>query len=57
MKTIINPKFLTDMKLLNFLFAAIAGFGLVKLFGFFTEDDLNEEREDINEEEDYPLFV
>lgn len=57
MKTIINPKFLTDMKLLKFFIAAIAGFGLVKLFGFFTEDDLNEEREDIYDEEDYPLFV
>ncbi|MFP9098009.1 hypothetical protein ACLI09_03050 [Flavobacterium sp. RHBU_24] len=57
MKTIINPKSLTNMKLLKFLFAAIAGFGLVKFFGFFTEDDLNEEREDLYDEEEYPLFV
>ena len=46
------------MKLLKFLFAALAGFGLVKMFGFFTEDELNEEKEhDIYDEEDYPLFV
>lgn len=57
MKTIINPKSLTDMKLLKFLFAAIAGFGLVKLFGFFTEEDLNEEREEMLEEDEFPLFV
>ena len=45
------------MKLLKFLFAAIAGFGLVKFFGFFTEDELNDEREDLYDEEEYPLFV
>lgn len=57
MKTIINPKNINDMKLLKFVAAAIAGFGLVKLFGFFTEDDLNEEQEDLYDEEEYPLFV
>ncbi len=57
MKTIINPKNLNNMKLLNFFLAAVAGFGLVKFFGFFTEEELDEEREDIYEEEEYPLFV
>jgi hypothetical protein len=57
MKTIINPKNTNDMKLLKFLAAAIAGFGLVKLFGFFTEEDFDNEREDIYDEEDHPLFV
>ena len=58
MRLIINPKKVNDMKLLKFLFAALAGFGLVKMFGFFTEDELNEEKEhDIYDEEDYPLFV
>jgi hypothetical protein len=46
------------MKLLKFFLAALAGFGLVKLFGYFTEDDLNEELgNDIYDEEDHPLFV
>lgn len=57
MKTIINPKNVNDMKLLKFFLAAIAGFGLVKLFGFFTEDELDEEMDDIYNEEDHPLFV
>lgn len=46
------------MKLLKFFLAALAGFGLVKFFGYLTEDELNEDREqDIYDEEDYPLFV
>jgi len=46
------------MKLLKFFLAALAGFGLVKMFGFLTEDELNEEREnDIYDEDEYPLFV
>lgn len=57
MKKTINPKNINDMKLLKFLAAAIAGFGLVKLFGYFTEDELSEEREDLYDEEDHPLFV
>ena len=57
MKKIINPKNTIDMKLLKFLAAAIAGFGLVKLFGFFTEDEFDEEKEDLYDEEEYPLFV
>ena len=28
-----------NMKLIKFLFAALAGFGLVKLFGYITEAD------------------
>ena len=58
MKKAINPKNTNDMKLLKFLLAALAGFGLIKMFGFFTEDELNEETgHDIHDEEDYPLFV
>jgi hypothetical protein len=58
MKRVINPKNINDMKLLKFFLAALAGFGLVKMFGFLTEDELNEEREhDIYDEDEYPLFV
>lgn len=57
MKNNNNPIKSDDMKLLKFLLAAVAGFGLVKIFGFFTEDELDEEREDIYDEEEYPLFV
>jgi hypothetical protein len=58
MNKAINPKKTNDMKLLKFFLAALAGFGLVKLFGYFTEDDLNEELgNDIYDEEDHPLFV
>jgi hypothetical protein len=53
-----NPKNDNDMKLLKFLLAAFAGFGLVKMFGFLTEDELDEEMgNDIYDEEDHPLFV
>lgn len=46
------------MKLLKFFLAALAGFGLVKLFGYITEAELNDEEEyDIYDEEDHPLFV
>jgi hypothetical protein len=46
------------MKLLKFFLAAIAGFGLVKFFGFFTGTELNEEDDhDIYDEDEYPLFV
>ena len=58
MKRINNPKNINDMKLLKFFLAALAGFGLVKMFGFLTEDELNEERDnDIYDEDEYPLFV
>lgn len=47
-----------NMKLIKFLLAALAGFGLVKLFGYITEAELNDEEEyDIYDEEDHPLFV
>jgi len=47
-----------NMKLLKFLLAALAGFGLVKLFGYLTEAELNEDEDyDIYDEEDHPLFV
>lgn len=58
MSKIINPKNENDMKLLKFFLAAIAGFGLVKMFGFLTEDEFDEEMgHDIYDEEDHPLFV
>ena len=58
MKPIINPKNQDDMKLLKFFLAALAGFGLVKMFGYFTEDELNEEMEnDTYDGEEFPLFV
>lgn len=45
------------MKLLKFIFAALAGYGLVKLFGYITEAELDEEELDIYDEDEYPLFV
>jgi len=58
MKRVINPKNINDMKLLKFFLAALAGFGLVKMVGFLTEDELNEELDgDIYDEDEYPLFV
>ena len=57
-KLIINPKNQNDMKLLKFVLAAFAGFGLVKLFGYFTEDELNEEHDHgTYDGEEFPLFV
>lgn len=44
------------MKLFRFSLAAFAGFGLVKLFGYIAENEL-EEVEDIYNDEEYPLFV
>lgn len=43
------------MKIFNFFLAAIAGFGLIKLFEYLREDELEEL--DIHDEEEYPLFV
>ena len=57
MKKAINPKNTYDMKLLKFFLAALAGFGLVKMFGYFTEDENEEMGHDIYDEEDHPLFV
>lgn len=58
MKKVINPENIHDMKLLKFFLAALAGFGLVKFFGYLTEDELNDEKEhDMYDEEEYPLFV
>lgn len=44
------------MKLVKFILAALAGFGLVKLFGYIAESEL-EEVEDIYDDEEIPLFV
>lgn len=58
MKKNINFKSKDDMKLFKFLLAAMAGFGLVKIFGYITEAELDEEGEfDIHDEDEYPLFV
>jgi hypothetical protein len=58
MKKNTNPVNKENMKLLKFFLAAIAGFGLVKFFGYITEDQLNdEETHDMYDEEEYPLFV
>lgn len=47
------------MKLLKFLLALIAGFGLVKFLGFVADIDghEDEEYEVYEEEHDHPLFV
>ncbi len=58
MKKDINLKNTNDMKYAKFILAAIAGFGLVKLFGYITEAELNEEGDfETYDEDEYPLFV
>jgi hypothetical protein len=49
----------TDMKVVKFFLAMLAGFGLIKIYQYVAEIELNEEEEyDIYEEEhDHPLFV
>ncbi len=45
------------MKLVKFILALAAGFGLVKIIDYVTEIEMNEEEElDIYDDE-YPLFV
>ena len=50
---------LKDMRLVKFFLAFLAGFGIVKLFNFVAEVDMNEEEEydHIYDDEEYPLFV
>lgn len=59
MKKDINLKNESDMKFIKFFLAAVAGFGLVKLFGYITEAEFDEEGGDfdIYDEDEYPLFV
>ena len=58
MKKDINLKNADDMKLAKFFLAALAGFGLVKFFGYITKAELDEEGEfDMYDEDEYPLFV
>lgn len=58
MKKDINLKNAHDMKLIKFLLAGLAGFGLVKLFGYITEAELNDEGDsDMYDDDEYPLFV
>lgn len=46
------------MKLIKFLLAVAAGFGIVEFFRYvITELDLNDDENDIYEEDEYPLFV
>ena len=47
-----------DMKLVKFFLAALAGFGLIKLYKFVAEVELNEDDNDVyDDEHEYPLFV
>lgn len=50
---------IANMKLVKFFLAILAGFGLVKIYQYIAEVELNEEEEyEIYEEEhDHPLFV
>lgn len=58
MKKEINLKNADDMKVAKFFLAALAGFGLVKFFGYITEAEFDEEGEfDMYDEDEYPLFV
>lgn len=47
----------SKMKLFNFFLATVAGFGLVKFFGYVTGTELDEEEYEIYDEEEFPLFV
>ncbi|RDI14396.1 hypothetical protein [Flavobacterium sp. AG291] len=58
MKKEIKLKNESDMKYLKFILAAVAGFGLVKFFGYITEAEFDEEGDfDVYDEDEYPLFV
>ncbi len=47
-----------DMKLVKFILAALAGFGLIKLYKFAAEAELTEDDSDVyDDEHEYPLFV
>lgn len=49
---------IANMKLVKFFLAVLAGFGLIKVYQYIAEVELNEEEEYIYEEEhDHPLFV
>lgn len=58
MKKDINLKKADDMKILKFLLAGLAGFGLVKLFGYITDAEFDEDGDfDMHDDDEYPLFV
>lgn len=47
-----------DMKVVKFFLAVLAGFGLIKLYKFVAEVELNEDDNDVyDDEHEYPLFV
>lgn len=47
-----------EMKVVKFLLAAIAGFGLIKLYKYVAEVEFEEDDADVyDEEQEYPLFV
>lgn len=47
-----------EMKMVKFLLAAIAGFGLIKLYKYVAEVEFEEDDADVyDEEQEYPLFV
>ncbi|RYJ45097.1 MULTISPECIES: hypothetical protein [Flavobacterium] len=47
-----------EMKLVKFFLAMLAGFGLIKVYNFVAQMELEEEESDIyDDEHEYPLFV
>lgn len=47
-----------EMKLVKFFLAMLAGFGLIKVYSFVAQMELEEEENDIyDDEHEYPLFV
>ncbi|WP_168196987.1 hypothetical protein [Flavobacterium alkalisoli] len=47
-----------EMKLVKFFLAMLAGFGLIKVYNFVAQMELEEEESDIyDDEQEYPLFV
>lgn len=45
------------MRLVKFLLAMAAGFGLVKMIDYVTEIEMNEDEEQDIYDDEYPLFV
>ena len=46
------------MKLIKFFLAMLAGFGLIKVYKFVAQMEIEEEDNDIyDDEHEYPLFV
>ncbi len=46
-----------EMKMVKFLLAMLAGFGLIKVYKFVAQMELEDENDIYDDEHEYPLFV